>query len=313
MSIAFLFPGQGSQYAGFLHQLPEHPAIQETLDEAESYLRQPILHLDTEESLRSTVGVQLSLYVAGVAAARALHAEGVAPDFVAGLSVGAFAAAVICESLTFADGWKLVRQRAEAMETLYPKDYGLSVIVGLQERQVVELVEKYNSPEAPVYMGNINAPRQIVIAGSDAGMDKVLAEARQRAVRKAERLHVSVPSHCALLSPVARELEKSLATMEVRVPKIPYVSNRRARPLRKVDLIRDDLATNIENPVRWHDATNVLVELGTELFLEMPPGKILASLIKDSFPNVHAVSIDGMPFPHIRYQVQELGRDPASL
>jgi malonate decarboxylase epsilon subunit len=309
VSIAFLFPGQGSQYVGFLHQLPKHPVIQDTLAEAESYFSQPILNLDTEESLRSTVGVQLSLYVAGVAAARALQAEGIAPDFVAGLSVGAFAAAVICESLSFADGWKLVRQRAEAMEALYPEGYGLSVIVGLQERQVAELIAKYSSPETPVYMGNINAPLQIVIAGSDAGMDKVLAAAREKAVRRAERLHVSVPSHCALLSPVARELEKSLSSMELHVPTIPDVSKRRARPLRKLDLIRDDLATNIENPVRWHDATNVLVELGTELFLEMPPGKILASLIKDSFSNVHSVSVDGTSFPYIQRQVQELGVD----
>jgi malonate decarboxylase epsilon subunit len=101
--------------------------------------------------------------------------------------------------------------------------------------------------------------------------------------------------------------------MELHAPTIPYVSNRRARPLRNVEAIRDDLATNIENPVRWHDATNVLVELGTELFLEMPPGKVLTSLIKESFPNVHAVSVDGTSIPYICYRAKESGVDRPSL
>lgn len=292
MSVTFLFPGQGSQYAGFLRRLPEHPSIKETVAEAESYSAQPLMSLDTEEALQSTVAVQLSLYVAGVAVARAFVAEKMYPDMVAGLSVGAFAAAVICGSLKFEDGWKLVKQRAEAMESLYPQGYGLSVISGLRERQVAELVAKFHTPEAPVFLGNLNAPQQIVIAGSQAGMERVLEAAREKGVRKAERLHVSVPSHCALLSPVARQLEESLALMELSSPVIPYIGNRRARPLRNTDAIREDLATNIENPVRWHDATSVLVELGTRLFLEMPPGHVLTSLAREAFPDVQAVPAD---------------------
>jgi len=292
VNIAFLFPGQGSQNEGFLHRLPAHAAVAQTLEEAHGLLGRSVLELDSASALRSTIAVQLSLYTAGVAVARALIAENIQPQGVAGLSVGAFAAAVICGSVRFQDGWILVKQRAEAMEKLYPSGYGLGVIVGLRERDVRELVERNNTPESPVYMGNINAPLQMGIAGSVAGMEKVIAAARKHHARKAELLNVSVPSHCTLLSSVARELEKTLTSMPLQAPAIPYISNRRARPLRKADLIREDLATNIEYPVRWHDATSVLEELGTDLFLEMPPGHVLTTLAHDAFPDKKALAVE---------------------
>lgn len=299
MSIAFLFPGQGAQRPGFLHALPEHPVVQRVLAEADTLLGHSVLELDSEEALRSTVSVQLSLYVSGVAVGQALRAEGVEPEGVAGLSVGAFAAAVICNSLDFQDGWRLVRQRAQAMEHLYPVGYGLSAIVGLREQQVVELIRKYHTEAAPVYLGNINAPQQIVIAGSIEGMEKVLSAAKEKGARKAERLHVSVPSHCALLSSVARELETTLQDIEILPPSVPYLSNRRARPLRKPEAICEDLATNIEHPVRWHDASCVLSELGVDTFLEMPPGHTLTSLAKEAFPDSTAVAVGEMPLSYI--------------
>jgi len=295
VNIAFLFPGQGSQSEGFLHRLPAHAVVAQTMEEAHGLLGRSVLELDSASALRSTIAVQLSLYTAGVAVARALIAEGIRPQGVAGLSVGAFAAAVICGSVRFQDGWKLVKQRAEAMENLYPSGYGLGAIVGLRERDVRELVERDNTPESPVFMGNINAPFQIVIAGSVAGMEKVIAAAKKRYARKAELLNVSVPSHCALLSSVARGLEETLASMTLQAPAIPYIGNRRARPLRKADLIRDDLATNIEHPVRWHDATCVLEELGTDLFLEMPPGHVLTSLARDAFPDKKSIAVEDSP------------------
>ncbi len=307
MSIAFLFPGQGSQHTDFLHQLPQHPIIAETLAEADRLLGRSVMDLDTEQALRSSAAVQLSLYVSGVAVARALMAERICPDAVAGLSVGAFAAAVICGSLKFHDGWALVKQRAEGMESLYPEGYGLAVIVGLSERQVAELLSIYHTPEAPVFMGNINAPQQIVIAGSLQGMDSVLEAARKKGVRRAERLPVSVPSHCSLLSPVARGLERTLATMELLPPVIPYISNRRARTLRSADPIRADLATNVEAPVRWHDATTVLVELGTKLFLEMPPAHVLTSLIQEAFPDVRSIAVEGTAIRYIQEEAKDVG------
>jgi len=181
MSVAFLFPGQGSQVPGMLHNLPDHPAIARTLDEVSESLHADVRELDSAEALQSTVSVQLALLASGVAVARALFEEGVNPEAVAGLSVGAFAAAVAANALNLADGVRLVKERGEDMVKLYPQGYGLAAIVGLTERQVSALVEQAYTDQDPVYVGNINAPRQIVIAGSNQAIIKVLQAADRKA------------------------------------------------------------------------------------------------------------------------------------
>jgi malonate decarboxylase epsilon subunit len=296
MSTAFLFPGQGAQVPGMLHTLPEHSAIARTLTEASDYLRRDVRELDSAEALQSSVPVQLSLLTAGVAVARALAEEGVVAEAVAGLSVGAFAAAVHCGTLSFPDALRLVEQRAAMMVTLYPTGYGLAAIVGLTEAQVTTLVHEAHAPDTPVFVGNINAPRQIVIAGSAAGMEKVLEAAQRSGARSAARLQVSVPSHCPLLEPVAVALRVTLEGMTLGHPKLIYVGNVRGRALRAAPPIAADLANNIAHGVRWHDSTTVLEELGCRLFLEMPPGRVLSALAREAFPDVKVLAIgkDGL-------------------
>jgi malonate decarboxylase epsilon subunit len=292
MSLAFLFPGQGSQRPGMLHALPNHPAISQTLEEASAELGYDVKELDSESSLLSTVSVQLALFVVGVAVARALKQEEIRPAAVAGLSVGAFAAAVTCETLRFSDGLRLVKQRAELMAGLYPQGYGLAAIIGLSEPQVADLVARTYTDEAPIFVSNINAPRQIIIAGAIAGMETVLAAARAQGARKAERLRVSVPSHCPLLQPVAEALQQSLHALSLQRPAIPYVGNVRARVLRGAEAIADDLAMNVALGVRWHDATTVLAELGCALFLEICPGHVLTDLALEALPQVRSIALD---------------------
>src|SRR6266436_1072784 len=176
-----------------LHTLPDHPAIARTLDEASESLGENVLEFDSTDALQSTVSVQLALLASGIAVARALMAEGVEPEAVAGMSAGAFAAAVAAGVLNLADGVRLMKQRAEMMVELYPKGYGLAAIVGLTEKQVSALVEEAYTAQNPVHVGNINAPRQIIIAGSNKGMNKVLEAARKSGARKALRLNVSKP------------------------------------------------------------------------------------------------------------------------
>src|ERR1700722_15296126 len=142
MKIAFLFPGQGSQLPGMLHGLADHPAITRTLDEASATLRRDVRDLDSSEALKSTISVQLALLTASVAVARALAAQGVEAEAVAGLSVGAFAAAVHSGTVSFPQAIQLVQQRAEMMTNLYPSGYGLAAIVGLTEAQVSTLVDQ---------------------------------------------------------------------------------------------------------------------------------------------------------------------------
>jgi malonate decarboxylase epsilon subunit len=292
MSVAFIFPGQGSQSPGMLHHLLDHPAVVRTVDEISEVLHSDVRNLDSEQGLKSDVSVQLTLLAAGIATARALMEQDVRPAAASGLSVGAFAAAVTAGVLSLQDAVELVKLRAEQMMKLYPTGYGLSAIVGLNESRVTKIVRAVTSVQDPVFVGNINAPRQIVIAGSNVAMDQVLDEARREGASKAVRLHVSVPSHCPLLQPVAELLERRMSSMHLKAPKLIYVGNVTARPMRTKELIARDLANNIAHGVRWHDATTVLKELGCNLFLEMPPGHILSDLAKENLKGIDAVPVE---------------------
>ena len=305
MSIAFLFPGQGSQFPGMLHQLLDHPEVERTLNEVSSVLRSHVRDLDSEETLASTVAVQLALLASGVATARALIEKGVQPSVVCGLSVGAFAAAVVADVLSLEDAVELVKLRAEKMVELYPAGYGLSAVVGLNESQVLGIVQAVTTYQEPVFLANINAPLQIVIAGSDAGMERMLEQARRQGARKAERLNVSVPSHCPLLQPVADLLQHRFSTLRLRKPQMTYVGNVKARAMRTPELIASDLANNIAHGVRWHDATTVARELGCNLFLEMPPGHTLSDLARQNLRGVRSIPVEASVLPRILRVAQQ--------
>jgi malonate decarboxylase epsilon subunit len=297
LSVAFIFPGQGAQYPGMLHDLLDDPTVDRTLDEVSDALRADVRALDSQEALKSDVSVQVALLAAGVSTARALMARGIAPTAASGLSVGAFAAAVIAGVLLLRDGVELVQLRAQEMEKLFPSGYGLSAIVGLTESQVTHIVQAVTCDRTPVFVGNINAPRQIVIAGANEAMQRVMDEARRRGASKAVRLCVSVLSHCPLLQPVADALAKRISSMSLTSPQLTYVGNVDARALRTKERIADDLVNNIVHGVRWHDATTVLKELGCRLFLEMPPGHTLTELARQNLPNVASLPVEAPTLP----------------
>jgi malonate decarboxylase epsilon subunit len=299
MSVAFLFPGQGSQTPGMLHHLLDHPVVARTLDEISEVLHSDVRNFDSEQCLKSDVSVQIALLAAGVAMGRALMEQAVQPAAVAGLSVGAFAAAVVADVLVLRDAVELVRLRAEQMIKLYPAGFGLSAIIGLIESQVAAIVKNVSSDQAPVFVGNINAPRQIVIAGANAAMDRVLDEARGQGASKAVRLHVSVPSHCALLQPVADLLAKRMSSVTLRAPQLTYVGNVNGRAMYTKEAIASDLANNIAHGVRWHDSTVVLQELGCNLFLEMPPGHVLSDLARENLSEVNSIAVDAAVLPRV--------------
>ena len=274
-----------------LDRLPDHPAVRQTLEEVRAELGYDVRTLDSPEAFRSTVPVQLALLTAGVAAARALEAEGVIPEAVAGLSVGAFGAAVHAAVLSLADAVQLVKQRAELMEQHSPEGHGLTAIVGLKEDQVVALVREANTPDDPVYVGNVNSADQIIITGSDNGRQKVADAALQAGARKAERLDVAVLSHSPLLQPVADALTRTLQTLTLRPPRMVYIGNVKARALRNAEEIAWDLANNIAHGVRWYETTIVLQELGCTLCIETPPGHVLTNLAKQSIPEVKSIAL----------------------
>ncbi|WP_289140127.1 malonate decarboxylase subunit epsilon [uncultured Brevibacillus sp.] len=300
MSAVFLFPGQGSQQTGMLHHLPDHPIIEATLHEASEVLEADIYTLDSERSLSSTVAVQLALLISGVATARALRAEGASPDLVAGHSVGAFSAAVIANVLEFKDALYLVKLRAMLMENAYPGGYGMGVVVGLNKRQLSGIIQQECTQEEPVYMANLNAPQQITVSGAIAGLERVFTSARLSGARRAQLLNVSVPSHCQLLNQVSEELMSALEKTAIREPIVPYAANVHARILKDAGAIRTDLALSVAKPVRWHDATTLLYELGARLFVEMSPGHVLTGLAALEFPNARSVSLSNSGFENVK-------------
>ncbi|WP_379144890.1 malonate decarboxylase subunit epsilon [Paenibacillus sp. sgz500992] len=291
MSIAYLFPGQGSQAPGMLHDLPKHPIITEKIEEASMVLGEDALTLDTNEALSSsTRAVQLSLLIHEVAAASLLKSKGAVADMVGGHSIGAFAAAVVCGSLRFSDAVAVVELRGRLMEEAYPSGFGMGVIIGLDERHLTLLITKINTENNPVYIANLNAQDQITIAGSISAVEQVFTLARSIGAYKTKLLDVSVPSHCRLLSSVSNELTKELKSVKLKDSNIPYIGNCRARVLRKAEEIRNDLSEGVANPVRWHEGTTLMFERGTRLFIEIGPGDTLTNLAKKGFPDSRCIS-----------------------
>ncbi|WP_321870516.1 malonate decarboxylase subunit epsilon [Paraburkholderia tropica] len=300
MTLACLFPGQGAQSPGFLHQLPEHDVVRATLDEASSVLGSDVLALDSAEALQSTVAVQIGLTVAGVAQARALAHAGLTPQFSAGLSVGAYPAAVCCGALAFADALRMVRKRAELMEAAWPSGYGLSAVSGLSETQVEQLAQTLAAQTGErVYVANVNAPRQIVVAGADAALESFATRALAAGARKGQRLAVSVPSHCELLTDAADALVAWSREIPFRAPEGVYIDNRGGRPLYSGDAIRADLATNMRHTVRWFDALTVMIESGATVLVEAPPGQVLTDIAREQVPDVTALSAASLPLDRL--------------
>lgn len=290
MSTLLLFPGQGAQRAGMLHALPDHPAVPRTLAEASHVLGHDVRDLDDVARLASTVAVQLCLLVAGVAAARALVEDGAPAHGVAGLSIGAYAAAVMAGALPFADAVRQVALRGRLMETAYPSGHGMTAILGLDAARLEQIVAEAQRDGAPVYVANYNAETQLVIAGEDAAMAHVAERALAAGARATPRVAIAVPSHCALLDDAAAALRDAFAGIAIRRPALRYFSASAARELRDPARIAEDLALNMARPVRWHETMLLARACEMTLAVELPPGNVLTRLGQPLFPQAVALA-----------------------
>ena len=293
MSSLLVFPGQGAQRTGMLQALPG-----DVLAEASDALGEDVRQLDSAQALASTRAVQLCLLITGVAHARQLQRT---PDFVAGLSIGAYPAAVIAGALDFADAVRLVSLRGELMQQAYPQGYGMTALIGPQLSSVEALLAEIHSPQTPVYLANINADNQTVIAGSDAAMQRVAARIKGNGVAK--RLAVSVPSHCALLDEPAQVLAR--AFVPLRAPRITYLSSTRARPIHNPDQLRDDLAFNMCRIVDWRGTVQSAYERGVRLQIELPPGSVLTGLSRRVFEHGTVIACEGARLDTLQALLEE--------
>jgi len=307
MSSLLVFPGQGAQQPGMLQRLPQSPQARACLQEASDVLGQDVLTLDSPQALASTRAVQLCLLIAGVAAARTLLQPDTRVNYVAGLSIGAYPAAVVAGALEFADALRLVSLRGELMQQAYPQGYGMTALIGLELAAVEGLLAQVHSSQRPVYLANINADNQVVIAGSDAAMHAVAELARGCGVGVAKRLAVSVPSHCPLLEQPAQALAAAFAEVPLQLPKLAYLSGSRARPMRSVEALRDDLAFNMCRVVDWRGTVQSAYERGVRLQIELPPGAVLTGLARRVFAQGTVIAFDGARLDTLQALLSEEG------
>lgn len=283
MAFAFLFPGQGSQSLNMMDGFAA-AVVKDTFDEASDALGDDLwamLKADSNEAINQTINTQPLMLAAGVAAFRAwLAAGGARPSVVAGHSLGEYSALVAADALDFDDAVRLVRLRAEAMQSAVPAgEGGMAAVLGLEDADIVAACAEAAQGEV-VEAVNFNAPGQVVIAGGKAAVERAIAACKARGAKRAMPLPVSVPSHCALMKPAAERLAEALESVSINVPVLPVLHNADVAAYSEAAQIRDALVRQLYSPVRWTETIRKLAADGVLLHAECGPGKVLAGLNK---------------------------------
>lgn len=284
MLTVYTFPGQGAQRAGMLGRLPQDAGTRARIFETETILGQSVRSLDHAEALNETRNVQLSLLISGVTWAEHLVRKTELPDYVLGLSIGAYSAAVLAGCLQFSDAVRLVDLRGRLMQRAYPAGYGMMALTGPSQREVEKAVLEQRAKGAVVFLANLNSENQFVLSGEKTALEETARTIRSRTPCAGKLLDVAVPSHCELLAAEADELAHAFETIEIARPQSKYVSASSARVLHQPEEIRKDLARNMCVQMRWHESTAMLAERGVEQVIEMPPGITLTSLFRRVLP-----------------------------
>ena len=293
MSVAFIFPGQGSQSVGMLATLVQRPEVAELLAVADRVLGEPISRLIADgpaEELALTTNTQPAMLLAGLACLAAWRsAGGFEPDFVAGHSLGEYTALAAADAIDVDVALSLVRLRARAMQEAVPVGVGaMEAILGLADEQVAQACAR--GREGPgnlhevVDPANFNAPSQVVIAGHKGAVDRACAAAKALGAKRAVLLPVSAPFHSSLLAPAGAQLQRALAEVALRAPRTPMVNNIDVAVQTDPALIKDALVRQAYGPVRWVEVVQALSARGVDHFIEFGPGKVLSGLVKRIAP-----------------------------
>ena len=299
MTLAFVFPGQGSQSVGMLAALgAAEPVVRETFEEASQVLGYDLWALaqqGPEAELGATERTQPAMLAAGVAVWRAWREHGGAmPVAMAGHSLGEYTALVCSGSLDFRTAVDLVRFRGQAMQRAVPLGTGaMAAVLGLDDADVEAACREAAGDEV-VEPVNFNAPGQVVIAGHAAAVVRAIEAAKARGAKRAVQLPVSVPSHSSLMVGAADELAARLATVEVRMPNVPDVYTVELRRHASPDGIRSALREQLFKPVRWADTVRAMLASGVTTLVECGPGKVLTSLNKrvEKRPDLKVLAVD---------------------
>jgi [acyl-carrier-protein] S-malonyltransferase len=283
-SIAFLFPGQGSQAVGMGKELAEnYPVARRTFEEADEalgYKLSQVCFEGPEEKLKLTEVTQPAILTASVAAWRVLQEKGLKPDFVAGHSLGEYSAHVAAGTLAFADAVRTVRNRGQYMQEAVPVGVGaMAAILGMSLDKVSEIANDAAQEEV-CHAANINSPEQIVISGNAGAVERAIKLAVERGAKKAVSLPVSAPFHCSLMQPAQDRLEADLSALTFQNPSCPVVCNVDAAEITSAEAARAALIRQVTGTVQWEPSVRLLIDEGASLFIEVGPGRVLWGLMR---------------------------------
>jgi [acyl-carrier-protein] S-malonyltransferase len=293
---AFVFPGQGSQYAGMGKDVAEaYPTARRVFDEIDAELGYSISRLCFEgpdDQLKLTQNTQPAILAVSSAIHAVLEEKGAARrDLVAGHSLGEYSAIVSVGGLTPAEAAKIVHLRGTFMQEAVPVGTGgMAALIGPSVEDARAICEEAAQGEV-VSVANINAPGQIVIAGTKSGIDRAIEVAKKRGVRRALPLPVSAPFHCELMKPAEERLRPVLEDADLKDLWCALISNEDASPIGTANAVRNALLRQVASPVRWVESVQKLISMGVQRFVEIGPGNVLTGLIRRIDPNVELINV----------------------
>jgi [acyl-carrier-protein] S-malonyltransferase len=294
--LAFLFPGQASQYPGMGRDLAEAFAeSRQVFEEADAALGFSLSKLcfdGSEDTLKQTENTQPAILTVSIAAYRAIEKRGIVPDFAAGHSMGEYSALVAAGTLEFAAAVKLVRERGRYMQEAVPAGEGaMAAILGLAPAEVADICKKAAGKEI-VWPANLNSPEQTVISGHAAAVKRAVEIASQSGAKRAVILPVSAPFHCELMAPAQKRLEPDLRAAAFAPLRFPVITNVDAEAITSGEEARDALIRQVTQPVRWFDSIREMIEAGVTIFVEVGPGKVLSGLLRQIDRSVHSFNVE---------------------
>lgn len=294
--IAFLFPGQGSQFVGMGKELadqePSAKAIFDKADERLSMNLSEIIFEGPEDNLKKTENTQPALLTVSTAVLEVFKQHNISADYTAGHSLGEYSALVAAGSLSFEDAVFAVRNRGLLMEEAVPAGVGtMAAVIGFDQERLEAITTEVSNKEDSVQVANLNCPGQIVISGTVGGVEKASALAKEEGA-KVIPLQVSGPFHSALMKPAAEKFEEILNQIAISDAKTPVIANVTAKSITSKEEIKLKLIEQLYSPVRWEETVRELMDLGVDTFIEIGPGKVLSGLVKkvNRRANVIAVS-----------------------
>src|SRR6516164_736206 len=294
--VAFVFPGQASQYPGMGKELAEtYPAARAVFDEADKALGISVSKQcfeGTEDELKLTANTQPAILTVSVAAYRALAEKGLTPDYVAGHSLGEYSALVAGDSLSFADAVQLVRKRGTYMQEAVPAGQGsMAAIMGLSPTVVMDVCKRAAQGEV-CSPANLNSPEQTVISGHAGAVKRAVEIASQTGAKRAVVLPVSAPFHCALMMPAQHNLEKDLSAARFANLRVPLATNVDADTITEGEEARSALVRQVTMAVRWEESMRLLLDEGVNTFVEVGPGRVLTGLMRQIERSVTTLNVE---------------------